>query len=74
MEGRTSFVIAQRISTVLTADNIIVLEKGKIVAQGRHAELIESSPIYADIYRSQLVEDPAAANAILADTAMEVAQ
>ena len=74
MEGRTSFVIAQRISTVLTADNIIVLEKGKIVAQGRHADLIESSPIYADIYRSQLVEDPAAETTILADTTMEVAQ
>ena len=74
MEGRTSFVIAQRISTVLTADNIIVLEKGKIVAQGRHADLIESSPIYADIYRSQLVEDPAGETAILAGTEMEVAQ
>ncbi|HAJ37491.1 MAG TPA: ABC transporter ATP-binding protein [Chloroflexi bacterium] len=58
MKGRTSFVIAQRISTVLNADKIIVLEKGRIVAEGRHTELIESSPIYAEIYRSQLVEDP----------------
>lgn len=58
MEGRTSFVIAQRISTVLNASKIIVLEKGQIVAIGTHAELIESSPIYAEIYRSQLVEDP----------------
>ena len=58
MEGRTSFVIAQRISTVLTADNILVLEKGRIAAQGRHVELMESSPVYAEIYRSQLVEDP----------------
>jgi ATP-binding cassette subfamily B multidrug efflux pump len=61
MKGRTSFVIAQRISTVLNADKIIVLEKGRIVAQGRHADLIESSAIYAEIYRSQLVEDPTAA-------------
>ncbi|MBE2236468.1 MAG: ABC transporter ATP-binding protein [Caldilineaceae bacterium] len=60
MKGRTSFVIAQRISTVLNADKIIVLEKGKIVAQGRHVDLIEDSPIYAEIYRSQLVEDPTA--------------
>lgn len=60
MHGRTSFVIAQRISTVLNADKIIVLDKGRIVAQGKHAELIEESEIYAEIYRSQLVEDPTA--------------
>ncbi|MCS6826054.1 MAG: ABC transporter ATP-binding protein/permease [Caldilinea sp.] len=58
MKGRTSFVIAQRISTVLNADKILVLEKGHIVAEGTHAELIENSPVYAEIYRSQLVEDP----------------
>lgn len=58
MKGRTSFVIAQRISTVLNADKILVLEKGRIVAEGTHVELIENSPTYAEIYRSQLVEDP----------------
>ena len=63
MRGRTSFVIAQRISTVLNADKILVLEKGRVVAEGRHADLIEDSPIYADIYRSQLVEDPVAERA-----------
>ena len=57
MKGRTSFVIAQRISTVLNADQIIVLDKGKIVARGKHMELMESSPIYAEIYHSQLVGD-----------------
>lgn len=57
MEGRTSFVIAQRISTVLNADQILVLDKGRIVARGRHAELMETSPAYVEIYRSQLVED-----------------
>jgi ATP-binding cassette, subfamily B, multidrug efflux pump len=57
MEGRTSFVIAQRISTVLSADQILVLDNGGIVAQGQHAELLENSPLYAEIYRSQLVED-----------------
>lgn len=57
MRGRTSFVIAQRISTVRNADQILVLDKGRIVARGTHAELIESSPIYAEIYNSQLVED-----------------
>jgi ATP-binding cassette subfamily B protein len=54
MIGRTSFVIAQRISTVLNADQIIVLDKGRITAQGTHAELLENSPIYAEIYHSQL--------------------
>jgi ATP-binding cassette, subfamily B, multidrug efflux pump len=57
MRGRTSFVIAQRISTVLNADQILVLEKGQVVAHGTHEELLESSPIYAEIYHSQLVGD-----------------
>jgi ATP-binding cassette subfamily B protein len=63
MHGRTSFVIAQRISTVLGADQILVLDKGQVAARGTHAELMESSPIYAEIYHSQLVDDakPAAA-------------
>jgi len=54
MKGRTSFVIAQRISTVLNADQILVLDKGRIVARGTHEQLMESSPIYAEIYYSQL--------------------
>ncbi len=57
MKGRTSFVIAQRISTVLNADQILVLDKGQVVARGTHEELLESSEIYADIYTSQLVGD-----------------
>jgi ATP-binding cassette subfamily B multidrug efflux pump len=57
MEGRTSFVIAQRISTVLNADQILVLDKGSIVASGMHEELLETSEIYADIYNTQLVSD-----------------
>ena len=54
MEGRTSFVIAQRIATVLNADQILVLDRGEIVARGTHEELLRESPIYADIYYSQL--------------------
>jgi len=54
MQGCTSFVVAQRISTVLKADKIIVLDKGCIAAQGSHAELIRSSRIYQEIYESQL--------------------
>lgn len=57
MKGRTSFVIAQRISTVVNANLILVLERGRIVARGTHEELLESSEIYADIYTSQLLAD-----------------
>jgi ATP-binding cassette, subfamily B, multidrug efflux pump len=55
MEGRTSFVIAQRISTVMTADKILVLDKGEVVAIGKHADLMENEPIYAEIYNSQIL-------------------
>jgi ATP-binding cassette subfamily B protein len=55
MKGRTSFVIAQRISTVMNADKIIVLDKGEIVAEGKHQDLMEDSPIYAEIYNSQIL-------------------
>jgi ATP-binding cassette, subfamily B, multidrug efflux pump len=57
MKGRTSFVIAQRISTVVNADQILVLDRGKIVARGTHEELLETSEIYAEIYTSQLLAD-----------------
>ncbi len=57
MEGRTSFVIAQRISTVLNADQILVLEKGSVIARGTHEELLETNEIYAEIYNSQLLSD-----------------
>jgi ATP-binding cassette subfamily B protein len=54
LAGSTCFVVAQRISTVLNADKILVLDEGRVVALGRHAELLESSPIYREIYDSQL--------------------
>jgi ATP-binding cassette subfamily B multidrug efflux pump len=54
MQGRTSFVIAQRLSTVRMADLILVLDKGRIAASGRHADLLEQSPLYAEIYQRQL--------------------
>ena len=54
MVGRTSFVIAQRISTVRDADAILVLEDGRIAATGTHEDLMRDSAIYAEIYSSQL--------------------
>jgi len=51
---RTSLIVAQRISTVLSADKILVLDNGRIVAEGTHAELMETSPIYREIYESQM--------------------
>jgi ATP-binding cassette, subfamily B, multidrug efflux pump len=54
MRGRTSFVIAQRISTVLNADKILVLDKGRLAAEGSHTELIKTSRIYQEIFASQL--------------------
>lgn len=54
MAGRTCFTVAQRISTVLKADKILVIEKGRIVAEGTHRQLLDASPIYQEIYASQL--------------------
>jgi ATP-binding cassette subfamily B protein len=54
LDDSTSFVVAQRISTVLHADQILVLDQGRVLAQGTHAELMTSSPVYQEIYESQL--------------------
>ena len=54
LEETTTFVIAQRISTVLIADKILLMENGEIVAQGAHRELLDTSPLYREIYESQL--------------------
>ena len=50
MEGRTTFVIAQRLRTVLRADEILVLDEGKIVERGKHSELLSRAGLYRDIY------------------------
>ncbi len=57
MRGRTSFIIAQRLSTVRKADLVLVLEKGRIAARGTHEELLRTSGLYAEIYHRQLRDD-----------------
>ncbi len=72
MQGRTSFVIAQRISTVLNADQILVLDKGRIVARGTHEELLDSSETYSEIYSSQLLDDSSGDALIATDSRQKV--
>jgi ATP-binding cassette subfamily B protein len=55
-QNRSTLVIAYRLATVQQADRIVVLEQGRIVAQGRHAELLQSSPLYAKLAALQFGE------------------
>ena len=56
MVGRTTLVIAHRLSTVENADRIIVLKKGVVVEQGGHKELIAKGGVYSSLYRMQFVD------------------
>ncbi|MEN6306152.1 MAG: ABC transporter ATP-binding protein [Anaerohalosphaeraceae bacterium] len=55
MKGRTCFLIAHRFSTVISADRIVVVDKGRIVADGKHQELIQSCQVYKNLYETQLM-------------------
>jgi ATP-binding cassette subfamily B protein len=57
LEGRTSLVIAHRLSTVRNADIILVLDEGRIVQSGTHAQLLAQGGLYADLYRTQFIQD-----------------
>lgn len=58
MQGRTTFVIAHRLSTVQRADLILVMDKGRIVGRGKHDELLKTCPLYQNIYHQQLKQTP----------------
>jgi len=53
--GRTLVVIAHRLSTVVDSDHIVVIDHGQVVGQGTHSELVESTPLYRDLARHQLL-------------------
>ena len=62
MKERTAIIISHRISTVRDADQIIVLDAGRVVEKGRHDELIRLGGHYADLYKKQLLEEELAAS------------
>ncbi|MCB0082968.1 MAG: ABC transporter ATP-binding protein, partial [Caldilineaceae bacterium] len=72
MVGRTSFVIAQRISTVRNAGLVLVLDKGRIAASGTHESLMMDSPLYAEIVQSQLRQDTDAKGQVIEQEAGEL--
>jgi ATP-binding cassette subfamily B protein len=55
VEGRTTFAIAHRLSTLQAADRLVVLEKGKVVEQGTHADLVDKeNGVYAKLHKTQV--------------------
>jgi ATP-binding cassette subfamily B protein len=62
MRRRTSILVSHRVSTVRDADQILVLDEGRVVERGTHEQLIKRDGIYAELYRKQLLEEELAAS------------
>jgi ABC-type multidrug transport system fused ATPase/permease subunit len=73
MEGRTTFIIAHRLSTIALADEIVVLDDGRVAARGNHDELLETSAVYRELYEHGLLErrfaDAVEARAVIGEVA-----
>jgi ABC-type multidrug transport system ATPase subunit len=65
MKGRTTLIIAHRLSTISLADRVILLDSGQIVADGTHAELLASTPLYAEVLAQAAVEEDEATETAL---------
>ena len=72
LAGRTSLVIAHRLSTIREADQILVIENGRVIEQGQHAELLAADGLYADLYRTQFARQETALSAAPAPGASSV--
>mgnify|MGYP002796235210 FL=1 len=57
MQGRTSFIVAHRLSTIRTADLILVMKDGNIIEQGTHSSLLEQKGFYSELYNSQFADE-----------------
>jgi ABC-type transport system involved in cytochrome bd biosynthesis fused ATPase/permease subunit len=71
MEGRTTLIIAHRLSTISLADRVVLLDQQRVVADGTHAELLESTPLYAEVL-AQAAEFEQEADRNAPDPAVEV--
>ncbi len=71
LAGRTALVIAHRLSTIRDADVILVLEEGRVIERGNHAELLTAGGRYAELYRTQFEDDPAGQDHLVANADLE---
>ena len=74
MEGRTSFIVAHRLSTIKNADTIVVLKSGKIEEMGTHEELMQGNGIYHDLYTIQQKTALEGADAVVVESEKQVMQ
>ena len=56
-EGRTTFVVAHRLSTIESADSVLLMDDGKVVAQGSHQQLLETEPLYSSLHQQGFVDE-----------------